>query len=51
MILSGYPSPLYEELYGDWHRVMRDALADGARKRTEVLWLNEAAWRGGGRLL
>lgn len=51
VILSGYPSPLYdEELYQDWHRVQREALADGARPRTEVLWINEAAWRGSGRL-
>lgn len=24
----------------DWQRIERTALADGARKRTEVLWLN-----------
>jgi DNA adenine methylase len=29
--------------YPDWRRVERTALADGARKRTEVLWLNPAA--------
>jgi len=38
--LSGYPCALYDELYGDWRRVERKALADGARKRTEVLWMN-----------
>lgn len=44
VVLSGYPCPLYdEELYPDWHRVEREALADGARKRTEVLWINPAA--------
>lgn len=43
IVLSGYPSPLYEQLYGGWHRVEREALADGARPRTEVLWLNTAA--------
>jgi len=46
VVLSGYPSALYEELYGTWHRVERKALADGARKRTEVLWINESAWAG-----
>lgn len=45
VVLSGYPCALYEELYGDWHRVERSALADGARKRTEVLWINDAGWR------
>lgn len=41
VVISGYPCGLYDnELYADWHRVTRDALADGAAKRTEVLWLN-----------
>lgn len=44
VVLSGYPSELYNELYGDWHRVERVALADGAKKRTEVLWINDSAW-------
>lgn len=40
VVLSGYPSPLYEELYSDWKRVEKTgAFADGARKRTEVLWM------------
>lgn len=44
VVLSGYACDLYDvELYPDWHRVEKTALADGARKRTEVLWLNEAA--------
>lgn len=38
--LSGYPCPLYERLFSDWRRVDRSALADGALKRTEVLWMN-----------
>lgn len=44
VVLSGYACPLYDdELYASWHRVERPALADGARPRTEVLWLNDAA--------
>jgi DNA adenine methylase len=39
VIVSGYPSPLYEELYSGWHRIERKAMADGARERTEVLWM------------
>lgn len=38
--LSGYACDLYDELYGDWARVERDSLADGARARREVLWLS-----------
>lgn len=45
VVLSGYPSPLYQELYGSWRRVDRLAHADGARPRVECLWLNEAADR------
>jgi DNA adenine methylase len=42
VVLSGYPHPLYDEALSDWHRVERSALADGARKRVEVLWMNRA---------
>lgn len=42
VVLSGYACELYDlELYADWHRVTRAHMADGARKRTEVLWLND----------
>lgn len=45
VVLSGYPCSLYDvELYPDWHRVTREARADGARLRVEVLWLNPLAW-------
>jgi DNA adenine methylase len=40
VIVSGYHSPLYDEMFEGWARVERKALADGARKRTEVLWMN-----------
>lgn len=40
VVLSGYPSPTYDDALSGWRRIQRAALADGARKRTEVLWLN-----------
>ena len=43
VVVSGYPCELYDGLFSGWHRVETTALADGARKRTEVLWLNERA--------
>lgn len=44
VVLSGYPSPIYDEALGEgWRRVERVALADGARPRVEVLWINPAA--------
>jgi DNA adenine methylase len=50
VVLSGYPSELYEQLFADWPSVRRAALADGARERTEVLWFNPQAWANlGGR--
>lgn len=47
VILSGYACPLYdEELFSDWRRVERKALADGAQERTEVLWMRNIKPRG-----
>lgn len=43
VVLSGYPAPLYDEVLHDWLRVEREALADGARVRMEVLWINPTA--------
>lgn len=46
VVLSGYACDLYvRELYPDWTRVEHKALADGAKQRTEVLWLNQEAAR------
>jgi DNA adenine methylase len=43
VVLSGYPLDVYDALLPDWRRVEREALADGALPRTEVLWINPAA--------
>ncbi|MHB8147027.1 MAG: DNA adenine methylase [Vulcanimicrobiaceae bacterium] len=40
VIVSGYTSELYEELYEGWHVERRQFHAD-----TEILWLNDAAHR------
>lgn len=40
VVLSGYPNEMYERL--GWLRKERDTHADGARDRTEALWLNPA---------
>jgi DNA adenine methylase len=44
VVLSGYPSPLYDALYSGWHRIeiptMTGNGAAGALARTEVLWSN-----------
>lgn len=43
VVLSGYKSDLYDELFKDWVTVSKSAYADGAGKRVETLWLNSAA--------
>lgn len=45
VVLSGYDSPLYRELYDGWHRADRRTMTGNARHgtdkaRTEVLWAN-----------
>lgn len=46
VVLSGYPSPLYDALYAEWHRVEFAAFTGQANlsgdqgRRTEVLWSN-----------
>lgn len=45
VLLSGYRSDLYDELYRDWHHVTRDVRTNGntVGMATEHLWLNPAA--------
>lgn len=43
VVLSGYPAPLYDAELQGWTRVEKQTLADGARPRTEVLWINPVA--------
>lgn len=43
VVVSGYPAPLYDDALAGWRRVECQAFADGARPRTEVLWINPAA--------
>ena len=45
VVLSGYPSPLYEELYDGWRRVEFDlanhaAAGEVKERKRETLWLN-----------
>lgn len=43
VIVSSYPNALYDRLFAGWRVEECDALADGARARREVLYLNERA--------
>lgn len=44
VVLSGYPTALYDDALHDWQRIEREAFADGARKRVEVLHISPRAW-------
>lgn len=52
VLLSGYASELYDELYGDWHQVHIGARSDNAKDRDviEVVWSNRPVgnflWNG-----
>jgi DNA adenine methylase len=50
VVVSGYPSALYEQGLEGWVRRERSAHADGALDRTEVVWLNPAAAASNGSL-
>lgn len=43
VVLSGYPCRLYDELFGDWSVDQLSAHADGAKDRTEMLWISRSA--------
>jgi DNA adenine methylase len=40
VVLSGYPSALYSQLYPDWSRVETQARTNFTHLRTECLWLS-----------
>ncbi len=45
VVLSGYPSPLYDKLYGDWRNVQFDIANHAAggpskARKQEMLWMN-----------
>ncbi len=53
VLLSGYASPLYDDLYGDWERIEVPVLAHAANavtatrgERTEVIWSNRSLNEG-----
>jgi DNA adenine methylase len=46
VVISGYASALYDELYGDWTRRETNTAADRGREATEVVWLNPACEAG-----
>jgi len=46
VIVSGYWSALYCELFANWKSIAKRSLADGAQERIEVLWFSPNAWAG-----
>lgn len=44
VVLSGYADDLYDERLAGWRRLEKATYAAGALPRTEILWINPAAW-------
>ena len=40
VVLSGYPSPIYDAALADWRRIEMAVTGDRQTKRSEVLWCN-----------
>jgi DNA adenine methylase len=40
VVISSYRCHLYDDLFADWRRIDHAAHSDGARKRTECLWIS-----------
>lgn len=40
VMLSGYPSKLYDDALSDWHRDETEVITRGRTMRTEVIWMN-----------
>lgn len=43
VVLSGYESDLYKNLYPGWKVIRKKSFSDGAHPRVECLWLNDRA--------
>lgn len=52
VILSGYENQIYDEVLTEWKKVSKKTFADGAKERTEILWINpQCANKSEGRLI
>lgn len=40
VVLSGYPSALYDRLYSDWRKVLKSATVQNGGGRVECIWLS-----------
>lgn len=40
VVLSGYPSALYDQLYADWRKVLKSATTQNGKGRVECIWLS-----------
>ena len=45
IVISGYPSELYEHLYSSWDVVSRNAIGEKASRKVECLWISPRASR------
>jgi DNA adenine methylase len=40
VVLSGYSSTLYDDLYSDWRKVSKKSTAQNGKGRVECLWIS-----------
>lgn len=45
VVICGYTSDLYSDLYADWHKVNRTARVNGGGSKQETLWLPPRTWQ------
>lgn len=45
VIICGYDNPIYDLHLSDWNKVIKKSYADGAKERTEVLYINPLAYQ------
>ena len=45
IVICGYDSVLYDELYPDWHTVRHPSRVNGGASKIETLWLSPRAWQ------
>jgi DNA adenine methylase len=43
VLISGYKSDLYDELYGEWRCIQKDTRTNGNNEATEYLWISPKA--------
>lgn len=44
VVVSGYASDLYRDLYSEWHQITKESQTNSGSKRMEWLWVSPQTW-------